>query len=148
MIIQFVYHQQFNWEAIGAIGQVAGAIATFLAVLIALKSNKGRIEIKVIEVHLDNRLSAYKVRFINVGPANIKVIVVGIKLGSKKYYGDSTRGVPFIVEPEDDRELNFQLNWIGEAMKKSGFKGRRSFRFYCHDNKGDNHYSRKYYITV
>jgi len=84
-----------NWDAIAAIGQCAGALATFMAVIIALRQNKPKLRIKssVCDVLSAPPGGKFKkidedrlyIKATNIGNIPIKVDSIGIKLSIKRF---------------------------------------------------------------
>lgn len=89
---------QINWEAIAAIGQLAGAVATFLAVYIALKQGKPKVKVKtgVYEGWAPNPFTGKAERIfsnrlyitaVNIGTVPVKVTNIGFRFPKKYGYG-------------------------------------------------------------
>ncbi|MBE3586556.1 MAG: hypothetical protein IMW94_10490 [Thermoanaerobacter sp.] len=94
---------QINWEAWGVIGQWAGAIATFLAVYVAVKQGKPKVKVRAdvyegwapnpftgkAEKIFTNRLY---VTAVNIGTVPVKIVNMGFRLPGKHRYA--------IINPE------------------------------------------------
>lgn len=69
---------EVNWNAIGAIGQWVGALATFGAVLVALKQNKPKVKVTSI---VGNEISFFGQNVKGIATKKNKVFITATNIG-------------------------------------------------------------------
>lgn len=130
-----------TWTAIGAIGQVLGAIATFCAVIVALRPYRKKVVVRLRSVFASigkekTALSIY-VCVKNDGAKPITVQKIGIK---EKYETIIIEG-EFLIEDED--QASFKITQ--EQLHDSFYNGQKGyFSVFVYDSKGNYYFSKKY----
>ncbi|WP_334110827.1 hypothetical protein [Thermodesulfitimonas autotrophica] len=110
-----------NWDVVAAIGQCLGALATFLAVLVALRQNKPKVLVKsgVYDVYRENPITfetekvasdRLYIEAVNVGLTPVKIVNIGLRcprrLGVKFLIINPEAGVlPRVLMPSESVQV-------------------------------------------
>ena len=142
-----------NWDAIAAIGQCTGALATFLAVLVALKSSKDASTVKVkvnvwmgFFVFKNGHLGADSIfcGAVNTGLIPIKLTNAGIRLPNKKQliFDEFKEAIPKELKSSDATQYSIEINRLIEVLKSNGIQGNVTLKFYFGDTRGNRYYKK------
>lgn len=115
----------FGWSALAAIGQIAAALATFAAVIVALRVPfKKKLKIRISDGFLSDGSTLISVDAINTGNKSIKISMMGFLLGDKQILtarydenqkilvpSDSTCHYITIRELRDIVDINPEINF-------------------------------------
>lgn len=137
---------EFGWDAIAAIGQSIGALATFAAVYVALNENKPRV--RVTSRH-DGKYLADSITFepiekvgeiiitvTNCGIVPVQITHIGYRMPHASYstYEDELKKLPKLLTPGECLEIKFNLL----SLNRVGIKSYDVF--YAADNRGKIYY--------
>lgn len=147
----FCWNGAPDWEAIGAIGQVLGAIATFLAVLVALRVRKAKLRIKFTErpSHLpdDDRI---QVHIVNDSEISIKLNSFGFRVGNEKItrtLSGKVSGLEVMLEPHNDK--NFSIAHMDIAkLAQDNYIGNQTISLFIIDSKWKQHLVQKFAMDI
>lgn len=147
----FCLHGTPDWEAIGAIGQVLGAIATFLAVLVALRVPKAKLRIKFTERFSerpdDDRI---QVHVVNDSEISIKLNSFGFKVDNEKktrVLSGKVSNLPLMLEPHDD--MNFSIVYLDIAMlAQEEYGGNQTISLFLIDSNWKQHLVKKFEMDI
>ena len=130
------------WTAFGAIGQWLCAIATFVAVLVALKPYKRKLKVRLVSVRITSEMGEEVVP-LNVIVKNTgqkPIMITGIGIAEKKYEILFWEGFSELAEEcQDSLPVNTKTLWncfLNEDIK--------NFRVFVYDTNGNYYYSPKY----
>lgn len=129
------------WTAIGAIGQILCAIATFCAVIVALKPYKKRVvvHLKSITIVMGEEKTTLPICICvrNDGAKPIKIEKIGIK---EKLETIIIEG-EFPIEDEDQANFNITQEQLLDSFynEQEGY-----FSVFVYDSKGNCYVSQKY----
>ncbi len=147
----FCWSGEPDWEAIGAIGQVLGAIATFLAVLVALRLPKAKLKMKFSEKFAtmpdDDRI---QVIVANDSRISIKIKYFGFKVGNgSKIWAlmGNVGGLPFILEPHDDKDFSIAHLNIARLIQDD-YTGIQTVSLLVMDSKQTPHLVKRFPMDI
>jgi hypothetical protein len=131
MVINFCNSESINWEAISAIGQVAGAIATFIAVYVAMfqirKTTEPQIKVEVLKALLISNIGDvseehYNFKIINTGIVAANVSNMYIILPDKRnlFFFEQK---PFLLNPMDKNDFFYSTSLLKIKMRENGCIG-------------------------
>lgn len=141
-----------NWLAVGSIGQWFGALATFGAVVVALRQNKPKIKVtaKVCDWLQESNFSGKTVKVaedrlhitaVNVGNIPVQITSMGLKLPRKEkheiYIVPQPNTIPRVLMPSDEVSI-----WTDAKVWSA--KGIKDFYFACAYDSAN----RVYYCNV
>lgn len=141
-----------NWDAVGAVGQWFGAIATFAAVLVAIHSARKVSVIRIkTKVHVTRRVDfdefTINLQSTNVGIRDANISSMGFQLPNKKalvFYKELSRILPKQLKQSDSIDSFIRCSEFSKALKQEGFTGKVKLNAYCTDTYGNNHYSKRF----
>lgn len=133
------------WTAVGAIGQILCAIATFCAVIVALKPYRKKVVVtlKRIKMVMGNEEMTLPVciHIRNEGAKPIKIIKIGIK---EKFETIIIEG-EYPIEDED--QANFSINQR-QLLESFYNEQEDKFSIIAYDSKGNYYTSQKYHKQI
>ena len=130
------------WTAIGAVGQILCALATFFTALIALKPFKRKMKVGLFSVivNLDNESQIFpsKVCVVNKGFIEEEIVAVGISSRDGNFVLSEDK---YVIEKGGVKEIliNHEDVWNNLRLIDDKF-----FRVWIKDNAGYTYYSKKY----
>lgn len=136
-----------NWEAVSAIGQILGVIATLIAVIVALKQNKPKIRVEYlvgneVSFGLDHQGYTSKENCLFITVINIGIIPVTIKNIGLKFPKNS-----IIINPDPQYGMLPKVLQPSESIivwtdaKSLENKGIKDFDIaFTNDSTGGTHY--------
>jgi hypothetical protein len=129
-----------NWEEVGAVGQWIGAIATFGAVVVALRQNKPKVKVTTkvcdwLSVSSVPGIEAKKIAedrlhitAVNVGNIPVQVTSMGLKLPEKDQHDifivPEPNTIPKVLMPSEEVSV-----WTDARFWND--KGIKDFNFAC-----------------
>lgn len=125
-----------NWDAISAIGQCLGAIATFLAVVVALKQSRPKIIVKakICNIYSSDlkptilRTDQLVITAVNVGNIPVQITSMGLKLPRRSkqdiYIVPQPNTIPKVLMPSEEVSI-----WTDIKAYRS--RGIKDFNFAC-----------------
>lgn len=140
-----------NWDAVAAIGQWAGAIATFWAVMVALKQVRDASTVRVIVKALPGFISegpyaSENLVFIsatNAGQRPVKLTSAGILLpdGNQLMHpGKYGEVLPVTLQEAEEITYHVSARQLAVGLIDRGYSGRIDLKFYFEDTRGVRHY--------
>lgn len=138
--------KDINWNAVSAVGQWAGAIATVAAVIIALRQSKPKIRIRAFRdgVYECDPSTLKALRHIgketvvvtNVGMQGVEIGSVGIKMpyGCSTTVENELKKLPAYLKPGEKVSLEFDLHAFNQEIVET------LCAFYAIDSSGQIHY--------
>jgi hypothetical protein len=138
----------WGWDAIAAIGQVVGALATFLAILVAIYQNKPKVKVMAFRdgEYLVNSRTMQPIEFIgkinviavNAGLSAVGVTMIGYKMPHACYTTteEELKKLPKLLMPGERVEASFD----SQDFKRLGLRDYDIF--YALDNTGKAHFCR------
>jgi len=129
-----------TWNAIGAMGQWVGAIATSIAVWITLQQNKPNIKILLREVDpFYPSLSNFSLKITIVNKKAIPITLKeasfmtwnGKRVVSYNYFGNR---LPKTLNTSDDIEFEISDNELSSRLKSEGYKGKICMKLFVMDS--------------
>lgn len=150
MEINLCTSESINWEAIAAIGQVAGAIATFIAVYVALfeisKTTKPQIKIEIMKIFpvLNNGTlldEHYNFKIINKGIIAVNVSNLYISLPNKSnmfFIGFN----PFVLNPMDSKDYLKSIIELKTSIREAGYSNTCNVKVFYELGSGEKYFTK------
>lgn len=147
----FCFHGTPDWEAIGAIGQVAGAIATFLAVVVALRVRKAKLKIKLVELFAkDSSDDRIQVHVVNDSEITVKLDSFIFRVGMEQknwVLTNKVEGLPFVLEPHLDKIFSIAHEDIATTIMEE-LQGTQNLALFIQDAKGKQHPVKPFSLNI
>lgn len=139
-----------NWDALGAIGQILGAGATFWAVLMALRINRGKAIITLSftkgELKEEDRI---KIHVVNDGRGMLKLKSMGFNIvGSNKDYPLTSSYLPKILEPNDDFDFPAFPKSMAKILYKDKAISEAIVMMYFYDSHSHKSHSKSFFLDI
>jgi hypothetical protein len=137
------------WTAAGATGQWAGAVATFLAVVVALKiaQDAARVKVRVrgslAIIQMGPTLSDVVVfEAVNAGQRPVTLTNMGFVIpnGQQLLMRSLLTGFPCKLEPMDRTTRTASQHELAEALIANGFSSRGILKVFFADTAGCRHW--------
>lgn len=133
-----------QYELWSVLGQWAGAIATTLAVIVALwtarlpYSKKLRVDCSTaFYVGVPDENYYYIVSAINVGQRDVKISMIGLWIENKQFFIPSTIGeCQRIIKTAESVSHQISFNYIRETLRSKKFKANSKIYAFARDEEG------------
>lgn len=142
-----------DWNAVGAIGVWAGAIATTGAVIVALKqssdatSTKVKVGVSLGFIAQGPSTSEFMVILsaTNIGLRTVRLTSAGILLSDRKqliFPSQSAGALPASLQQSETTQFWVEAQDIAERLKEQGYKGIIKVKIFFTDSHDIKHYKK------
>lgn len=133
-----------DWTAVSSIAQVLGVIATFSAVIVAVRINKPRIKVVgKIMIDTSTKKTIFIISVLNLSNINVKITFTGISMRNKmkSFRGISVnKWLAVYDETVDTYNLSELKQLLNNGLTRGNIKKNDRIVVYAADSSGKYHY--------
>jgi len=140
-----------DWTAVSAISQILGVIATFSAVIIALRINKPKIKIRAIwGLEFPSKKFAFAINVLNLSKINVRITSTGFSMRKKIKTirrTDMNKWLAVHDEITDSYNLTELKKLFADELAKNHIRQNDKITVYAADSAGKYHYYKTNHIV-